>query len=211
MWIILPVKAFRDAKLRLAGVLSPQQRAQLSRLMLEDLLYTLHTSDVVEGVTLISSDQSVQVLADRYKAEFLLTDKDSGYSEDAMQAISTVSAGHIDKIAIIPADIPQLGLADLSRLDQLHDAGLTLCPAVVDGGTNGVLFSPPLPISLVFGVDSLSKYCDEVERCGIPVNIVKITGLERDVDRPADLFWLRNQASGGRTWAYLRDLEITQE
>ncbi len=126
MWVLMPVKAFKNAKLRLKSILSPQQRADFSYLMLEDILHTLNTSDDVKGVTLISSDQSVQTLADRYKAECLTTDVDSGYSEDVMQGVKTISQNNIDTIAIIPADVPQLEHEDLSRMNHLHKEGLTL-------------------------------------------------------------------------------------
>ncbi len=209
MWVLIPVKAFKNAKLRLKSVLSSRQRADFSYLMLEDILHTLNTSDDVKGVTLISSDQSVQTLADRYKAECLITDVDSGYSEDVMQGVKTISQNNIDTIAIIPADVPQLEHEDLSRMNHLHKEGLTLCPAVVDGGTNGLLFSPPLSIPLMFGFNSLRKYQNEADRSRIPVKIEKIVSLERDIDRPADLLWLKNQSSGGKAWSYIRDIEMT--
>jgi len=208
MWVLMPVKAFKNAKLRLKSVLSPQQRADFSYLMLEDILHTLNTSDDVEGVTLISSDHSVQTLAVRYKAECLITDVDSGYSEDVMQGVKTISQNNVDTIAIIPADVPQLEHKDLTRMNRLHKEGLTLCPALVDGGTNGLLFNPPLSIPLMFGINSLRKYQDEADRHRMPVKIEKIASLERDIDRPADLFWLKNQASGGKAWSYIRDIEM---
>jgi 2-phospho-L-lactate/phosphoenolpyruvate guanylyltransferase len=206
MWVILPVKAFKNAKLRLANVLTPAQRARFSYLMLEDILQTLSTSEAVQGITLISSDQSVQTLAKRYQTEFQLTDLDSGYSHDAMQAITTISQDNIDTLAIIPADVPQLSHEDLSRLHRIHDKGMTLCPAIIDGGTNGLLFSPPLPVPLMFGIDSLSKYQSAAAQNDIQVRIEKVRGLERDIDRPEDLLWLKEQKSGGKAWSYILEM-----
>lgn len=208
MWVILPVKAFRNAKLRLAAVLTVEQRARFSYLMLEDILTTLHTSPDVHGITLISSDQSVQALAQRYHVELMLTDVDSGYSQDATQAINALQQQDIDTVAIIPADLPHLSHADLSRLNLLHDNGLTLCPAVTDGGTNGLLFSPPLRIPLMFGDDSLNKYLSAAQENKLVTKIAQIAGLERDIDRPEDLLWLKNQVSGGQAWSYIRDQVI---
>ena len=208
MWVILPVKAFRNAKLRLAAVLTAKQRARFSYLMLEDLLEALHTSPDVDGITVISSDQSVQALTQRYQVELLLTNVDSGYSQDATQAINALQQQDIATVAIIPADVPYLSHADLSRLNLLHDKGLTLCPAVIDGGTNGLLFSPPLRIPLMFGNDSLNKYLSAAQENNLATKIAQIAGLERDIDRPEDLLWLKNQVSGGQAWSYIREQEF---
>jgi 2-phospho-L-lactate guanylyltransferase len=208
MWVIIPVKSFATAKLRLASVLSPSQRAKLSYLMLDDILQTLSRSDLVEGVTIISCDESVKSLAQDHQSDLLLTDVDSGYSEDAMHAITKVNQHNSAIIAIIPADVPQLSCDDLSQMKKNHKHGITLCPAIVDGGTNGLIFSPPLDIPLLFGIDSLSKYKNAAMEKDIPLKILPITGLEKDIDRPEDLHWLQNQETGAQAWSYVRELEV---
>jgi 2-phospho-L-lactate/phosphoenolpyruvate guanylyltransferase len=208
MWVIVPVKSFRNAKLRLDGVLSSEQRAKLSYLMVDDILLTLQSSADVHGVAIISSDESVRSLAQGYKTEFLLTDADSGYSQDVMHAVTEVSQHVNETIAIIPSDVPQLSCDDLSQINLSHEQGLTLCPAIVDGGTNGLVFSPPLSIPLMFGVDSLRKYESIALENNIPLKIQPVVGLERDIDRPEDLLWLQNQNSGGKAWLYVRELAI---
>jgi 2-phospho-L-lactate/phosphoenolpyruvate guanylyltransferase len=208
MWVIVPVKSFRNAKLRLDGVLSSEQRAKLSYLMVDDILLTLQSSTDVHGVAIISSDESVRSLAQGYKTEFLLTDADSGYSQDVMHAVTEVSQHVNETIAVIPSDVPQLSCDDLSQIELNHEQGITLCPAVTDGGTNGLIFSPPLKISLMFGIDSLKKYENAALENNIPLKIQSIAGLERDIDRPEDLLWLQNQNSGGKAWLYVRELDI---
>ncbi len=208
MWVIVPVKAFKDAKLRLREVLSPEQRARFSYLMLSDILQTLHSSDDVKGITLVSSDESVKTLADRYQTEFLPTALDQGYSHDAMRAIASLSQRGINSAAIIPADVPQLSHTDLSCLKRGHDRGIILCPAVMDGGTNGLLFDLPLSMPLMFGKDSLHKFTRAALDNNIPVRTERIAGLERDIDRPEDLLWFRGQSTGGNAWSYIHALEI---
>ncbi|MFT5134719.1 MAG: 2-phospho-L-lactate guanylyltransferase, partial [Gammaproteobacteria bacterium] len=204
MWVIMPVKAFKDAKLRLTGVLSPTQRAHLSFLMLDDILLTLSTSPDVQGITLISSDKSVEELARRYQSEFLLTDLDRGYSQDAHRGVISVGDRNIDTVAIIPSDVPYLSHEDLAQLNLLHNNGMTICPAVVDGGTNALLFTPPLQVQLQFGVDSLRKYQNAAELANIPIQLKQIPGLEHDIDRPEDLHWFQAQTSGAEAWSYMR-------
>lgn len=206
MWIILPVKHLRDSKSRLKDVLSDEQRWQFSYLMVMDTLQTLYSSDHVQGVTMISSDQSLSQLAEQHHVDFILTNKDSGYSKDAMDAINTLSQNDVDKIAIIPTDLPQLSHHDLESLDNAHEQGVTLCAAEKDGGTNALVFTPPLAIPLLFGLDSYKNHQQAAKDRGIIVKTVQASGMQRDVDRPDDLLWLSKQSSGGQTWQYIRTI-----
>ncbi len=204
MWIILPVKHLQNSKLRLESVLSDEQRSRFSYLLLMDTLVTICSSKHIQGVTIISSDQSISRLAEQYHAEFILTDKDSGYSKDAMDAITALSQNGVDKIAIIPTDLPQLSHNDLELLDEAHKQGITLCAAEKDGGTNALVFTPPLTIPLLFGQDSCKKHQETAKAKGITVKIVKVPGLLRDIDQPDDLLWLSEQTSGGEAWSYVK-------
>ena len=206
MWIILPVKHLQDSKIRLKDILSDEQRYRFSYLMVTDTLQTLYSSDHVQGVTMISSDQSLSRLAEQYHAKFILTDKDSGYSKDAKNAIAALTQNGVDKIAIIPTDLPQLSHHDLELLDKAHQQGITLCAAEKDGGTNALVFTPPLAIPLLFGLDSCKKHQQAANNRGVTVNTVQASGIQRDIDRADDLLWLSKQASGGEAWKYVKNL-----
>ena len=206
MRIILPVKHLKDSKTRLKNVLSDEQRWQFNYLMVIDTLQTLCSSEHVQGVTMISSDQSLSRLAEQYHVKFILTEKDSGYSNDAMDAINTLSKNDVDKIAIIPADLPLLSYHDLELLDNTHEQGVTLCAAEKDGGTNALVFTPPLAIPLLFGLDSCKNHQQVAIDRGVTVNTVQASGIQRDVDRADDLLWLSKQSSGGQAWAYVKKI-----
>jgi 2-phospho-L-lactate guanylyltransferase len=210
MWVIVPVKQFREAKNRLSGSLSGDQRANLSKLMVMDVLGVLSTSDVVDGITVVSAEPEMIGISERYRAEHILTDTDSGQSVDVAYAISSLAKSDSGKIAILPSDVPDLSHADLRQLESAHQSGVTLCPAPMDGGTNGLVFSPPLPIPLLYGKESLKKFQEEAARQGVEVSIARIPGLERDIDRLEDLEWLREQPTGGHAWAFSRDLILEQ-
>ena len=208
MWVILPVKHLHGAKNRLSEVLTAEQRVCLSKLMLIDVMKVITSSDVVEGVIVISSDTTVIDIAKRYRVEHVQTEKDAGHSADASLAVSILAERDIEKVALLPSDVPLLSQSDLHDLDRTHEGGITLCPAPMDGGTNGLVFSPPLEIPLRFGKDSLNKFQQESARQGIEARPVPIQGLERDIDRPEDLAWLREQPRGGQAWTYVRELSI---
>lgn len=208
MWIIVPLKYLQNSKFRLAELLSEEQRAELSVMMLRDVLDTLSGTDVVSGITIVSSERSLVSIASEYNAECLLTDSDEGYSEDAHKAILKVCETQTGSVAVIPADVPLLNEEDISELEARHQGGITLCPALNDGGTNALLFDAPLPIPLLFGPDSFRRYKDKAAELKLKVNIAKIAGLERDIDRPDDIAYLLRQSSNKKTVQYLKQLNL---
>ncbi len=208
MWALLPVKRLEHTKLRLAGALSQAQRRQLSMCMLDDILNTLDETVVISGVTVISCDEAVISLAQDHHADVLNTGVDHGYASDVLKGVEATSNKVLDKALIIPADVPELEHTDLSYLDQVHKEGVTLCPAGSDGGTNAIVFTPPLAIGLMYGENSFEKFRREAEQRRVPVNIARPAGLVRDIDRPDDLLALRRQPAGNKTWRYLRSLEL---
>ena len=207
MWVVIPVKRLEHSKLRLAGVLTPDQRQQLSLCMLEDILDTLVGSAVVGGVTVVSCDTDVIELARAKGVDVLDTGTDGGYAADVLKGIEYISDKSSDKTLITPADVPELEERDLVYLDRVHRSGVTLCPAANDGGTNGLVFTPPLVMDLKYGENSFEEFRTEAEQRRIPLNVAKPAGLARDVDRSDDLLALRSQPAGNRTWRYLSSLQ----
>ena len=207
MWVIIPVKRLEHSKLRLAGVLTPDQRRQLSLRMLEDILGVLAGSSPVGGVTVVSCDTDVMELARAKGVDVLDTGTDGGYAADVLKGIKHITGKSAHKTLIIPADVPELEERDLVYLDRVHREGVTLCPAANDGGTNGLVFTPPLAMELKYGENSFEEFRREAEQRRIPFNVVKPTGLARDMDLPDDLHALRKQSGANRTWRYLRSLE----
>ena len=208
MWALLPVKRLEQAKLRLAGVLTQAQRRQLSLCMLEDILDTLDKTTVISGTTVISCDADVITVASRQGVDILETGRDGGYAVDVLKGVEAISDKGIDKVIIIPADVPELDETDLAYLDRDHAGGVTLCPAGNDGGTNGLVLTPPLSIGLMYGENSFDKFRKEAERRQVTVNIARPNGLARDIDRPEDLLALRQQPGGNRTWRFARSLKF---
>ena len=204
MWALLPVKHLSKTKLRLSGVLTRAQRRQLSCCMVEDILDALHTTAVIDGITVVSCDETVMSLAAARQAEVLNTGADHGYAVDVSKGVEAISNKPVDKVIIIPADVPELDAADLACLDRAHKAGVTLCPADKDGGTNALVFTPPLAIRLMYGDGSFDQFRKEAKKKNIPVTIAARDRLSRDIDRPDDLLALQRQPGGGRTWRYVK-------
>ena len=207
MWVIIPVKRLDTSKSRLDSVLTPVQRQRFSLYMLQDILHTLMQSVVLSGVTVVSCDAQVMALARAEGADVLNSHADAGYAADVLKGVEYVGAEISANTLIVPADVPELDESALVYLNRVHKSGVTLCPASNDGGTNGLVFTPPLAIDLMYGENSFEKFRLEAERRHTPVNIARPAGLTRDIDRPDDLLALRSQPNGGRAWRFLRNLQ----
>ena len=72
MWTVLPLKAMRPVKSRLAPILSPAQRADLMKAMVKDVLAALKDCPDVEGILLVSKDPDTPDLAAACGAEILV-------------------------------------------------------------------------------------------------------------------------------------------
>ena len=208
MWALLPVKRLDHAKSRLAGALTPRQRRRLSLCMAEDALSVLSRAAAIDGVMVVSCDEAALALAAAYGAQTLNTGADHGYIDDVLSGVEVLVRQGAGRILIIPADVPELGEADLTRLRQAPEAGITLCPAAHDGGTNALAFTPPLALRLMYGAGSFDRFRQEAARSKAPVTVARCAGLARDLDRLEDLAALRRQPSGGRAWRYARSLPL---
>ncbi len=208
MWIVVPVKSFRYAKCRLAPVLSKKQRVHLSHLLLADLLATLCMAKCVQGITVVGSDPSLAEVATG-PVKLQLVKSDEGYGEDAIVAVNNLPSSGIEKVAIMPIDVPTITPSEVEYLDQVHQSGITLCPAAIDGGTNAIVFTPPLTLPLQFGPSSFNKHIEAATGLGLDIHVVRLPGLERDIDRPDDLIWLSSQPSGGLSWDFARRILST--
>jgi 2-phospho-L-lactate/phosphoenolpyruvate guanylyltransferase len=68
LWLLIPVKPFVEGKSRLSPVLDADERAALSRQLLENVLTLAQASDLFAGVLVVSRDEGVLTAAERMGA-----------------------------------------------------------------------------------------------------------------------------------------------
>ncbi len=208
MKIVIPLKAPGSAKKRLSSLLDKEQRANFCCLMLQDVLKSIQFAGLEGDTIVVCSDPAIRKITESYGAQLITTPGDSGYCEDAQIGIEHFTSEHEAPIAIIPADVPLLAPADVSELQEKHGPGITLCPAMSDGGTNALVFDPPLKFPLQFGLDSLSKFRAMAGKHDVPSRVLEINGLARDIDTCEELRWLKNCTEGGAAWSYLQNIQL---
>jgi 2-phospho-L-lactate guanylyltransferase len=209
-WAVVPVKNFNTAKTRLASVLQAEQRSQLSRMMLDDVLAALSRSEQLAGVVVVTADRDVADAAQATGADVFWENANRGPAKAvAGAALQLARDGRMGVLGIM-ADVPLVTAVEIDRLLALHaeSPAVTLAPSRDGTGTNAVVCTPPDIIEPSFGANSLATHLQNAKKRGIESNILTLTGLGLDLDRPDDLQIFIQRRSATRTARYLDTLDL---
>jgi 2-phospho-L-lactate guanylyltransferase len=89
---------------------------------------------------------------------------------------------------MLPADLPTITAADIDALVRAgRRGGFAIAPDAAGVGTNALCLVSAHPFSFQFGSHSGRLHLEEAERTGLSPQVVRLPGLEFDVDSPADL------------------------
>jgi 2-phospho-L-lactate guanylyltransferase len=206
IWAVVPVKSFARAKARLAPLLDSDQRQELARAMLEDVLAALRQVDELSGILLVSGDTSARDIAAAHGARSIDDPVEEGPNAAIRLALPALRDWQADAMVVIPCDIPGIEAADLSQiLRVLSDASVLLVRAACDGGTNLLGYSPIDAIEPCFGASSFARHVQAVKSAGLDPHIFAAQSLIYDIDRPQDVFQFRARHTT-KTGAYLSGL-----
>jgi 2-phospho-L-lactate guanylyltransferase len=174
----VPVKAFAEAKVRLAEALTPTSRVALVRSMATGVVRAAGSLPVA----VVCDDREVANWA-RGLGALVIWGPGQGLNravEDGVRHLAGVGVRHV---TVAHADLPLA--TDLAWVGRFP--GVTLVPDRRENGTNVV--GVPVDHGFVFsyGPGSFSRHVAESRRLGLPLRIVRASGLSWDVDVPTDL------------------------
>jgi 2-phospho-L-lactate guanylyltransferase len=209
IWAVVPVKPFDIAKRRLAPMLSSDERAQLARLMLQDVLDVLAACTVLSGVIVISRDEAAGQIA-RVRGACVLSDRVFDINAAVGVAIDFLCECRGAGMIVVPSDIP---LLPAPLIDELGDhiwppRAVALVPATRDGGTNLLACSPVNAISPSFGPNSFQRHCSAARSAGIMPTVLASEHAGLDIDRSEDLAAFLSIRSATRSRAFLAALDM---
>jgi len=185
MVVIIPAKPFEQAKTRLAPLLSPAQRASLSRHLLRR---TIRLARQVGDVVVISQASAVRHLA-KQNGAWALVESHTGLNAALQQASKWAAAQARAATLILPADLPLLTLADLTEITALakETPAIVIAPCRRHDGTNALLVQPPNLIEFTFGPNSFQQHRRLARAAGIEPKIYQSPTVALDLDYPEDL------------------------
>ncbi|HMD46332.1 MAG TPA: 2-phospho-L-lactate guanylyltransferase [Acidimicrobiales bacterium] len=178
--VLVPVKAFAQAKRRLGAVLDDDDRQRLVRQMAEQVLAAAAPFDVA----VVCDDTEVADWA-RHRGALVIWEPGRGLNGAVEAGVERLSAMGAREVTVAHGDLPRAsGLATLEPFD-----GVTLVPDHQHNGTNVVRLPASCGFRFSYGPGSFSRHLAECGRIGVAVRVLDVPGLAIDVDVPADLRW----------------------
>lgn len=214
MWAVVPVKSLKDVKTRLASCLSPSERVQLFRCMVEDVFEALSSVQELNGILVVSRDPDIKRLATAYHATVLEQNIDGGHDAAIAGAAAWLVERGEDGFMQIPGDIPTVTSTELSEVLAMHgnvknaNRVFTISPSHDFGGSNCIVCSPPDLIPLRFGPDSFRRHLASARSAGLEIKIIERPGIALDIDYPEDLDRLLMSPGNTRTHQFLAESGI---
>ncbi len=183
---VVPMKPLRLAKSRLAGRLTPEERASLSLHMLRHVLGACLAAGVADA-WVIGSEDAVRQTAEEMGAQWRA---DTGLGLNGVLARAFQEAFALGLAPMyLPADLPLVTPGEVGGLTEASGQGqrLALSPAQRDGGTNAIIAPPDTPFRPALGADSFRLHVAQAEALGLPLAVYRCRGLALDLDTPDDL------------------------
>ena len=209
--ILVPVKDFENAKQRLAGILSADQRRALAAAMFSDVLRALAAVPGSPTVAVVTRDQRAKQLAAAFGFEVIVDNQNAGETEAIASATKVAVERGAQWTLVMPADAPLVTADEVARLLQAAPREGTVLASAADGeGTNAVLRRPAALFPLRFGNHSFRPHLRAAQATGKPVVVVKLPGVALDIDRPADLMALAEAAGATRAQQLVRQWQALE-
>lgn len=203
---LLPVKALRGGKQRLAHHWNEDQREALCQALLQDALDALLACETIDRVVVISRDAAARSLAHDAGAESLI-EQGGGLNAAVEEGAAWAAAQGADTVLVMHADLPLVNAQALQAVMAAHQAagaGITLVPDRHGTGSNLLLASPPQALRFAFGENSCERHRQRAEQTGLSFRLHPDARLGMDLDTPADLRALPLECEGGKALAWLR-------
>jgi len=187
--LLLPVKDLRNAKKRLAGVLTPQERYGLAQAMLADTIRAIQRVRNAEKIFVITNYAPVLDVAEENGWEILREGRQISESDSVDAGSKICEERGVRALLRLPLDLPLIQPDDIDELLAIDckSRSMTIVPSRDGTGTNALLRTPPTLFPSHFGEGSFAKHLAEAAHARAEVLIRRNPRLEMDVDDESDL------------------------
>ena len=179
--MLVPVKAFGQAKRRLSPALDPAARAALTRRLATGVV----TAARPLATAVVCCDREVAAWAEGLGAR-VIWEPGRGLNGAVAGGVASLAAQGFATVVVAHGDLARP--AGLTGLLEGHPAdGVTLVPDATDDGTNVVVVPAGAAFRFSYGPGSFLRHADEVRRGGRTLRVVRDRDLSLDVDLPSHL------------------------
>ena len=176
--VLIPVKAFGDAKVRLTAALGAEARAALARQLAEGVIRAAASGPVA----VVCDDDEVARWAAQHGATVIWA-PGKGLNRAVAFGVSELEARGAARITVVHGDI-----LDPSGLGAIPSVpGILLVPDLRDDGTNVISLPSGATFTFSYGPGSFHRHRATAEAGAHDVVILRDLLLGHDVDQPSDL------------------------
>lgn len=212
--LLLPVKDLRNAKQRLAGMLSAEERFSLADAMLADTVRAMTGVRRADRIFVVTNYEPAMQAARENGWQILAEERQISESVSVDDASHRIESLGFDAVLRIPLDLPLIQSRDIDELFAIECSApnVVIVPSRDGTGTNAILRTPPTLFPSHFGSGSFAKHCGEAGAAGAQIHRRRNPRLEMDVDDESDLRkLLQHDLAGTHTGAFLSDSGIAQK
>lgn len=176
--VLIPVKAFHQAKRRLGSALSDADRIELVRSMAAQVV----AACAPLPVAVVCDDEQVARWASEVGAT-VMWEPGQGLNGAVRAGVDRLGRAGASWVTVAHGDLPRAqGLGELAPFD-----GVTLVPDRRDDGTNVLRLPTGIDFHFAYGPGSFRTHRAEATRLGLAVRVLREPNLAYDVDWPADV------------------------
>lgn len=191
--VIIPVKTFSLAKTRLN--LSSQQKEELCKIMLEEIVYTLSISPQIEKIIIVTKEEKAIEIGKKYKVIVIPDKEEKSVNHAVALADKYLLENQFDASIVFPQDIPFIKTQDIDfMLNYKTPPNFAIVvPSRRFDGTNALV---RMPINLMithYDEDSYKIHMNTAKEHTRNVALVFVKRIMWDVDNMEDLKFLLEQ------------------
>jgi 2-phospho-L-lactate/phosphoenolpyruvate guanylyltransferase len=206
--LLLPIKDLKNAKKRLMGVLTPEERFELAAAMLKDTIRAVQGVRRAKEIFVVTNYEPAMRIAEENGWQILREEQQISESDSVDAASRLCAARGVTGLLRIPLDVPLVQASDIDDLlaVECQEPALVIVPSRDGTGTNAILRAPPALFPSHFGMGSFAKHVGEAEHLGARVIFRRNPRLEMDVDDESDLrALLKHDLRGTETGRWLAE------
>ena len=190
---IIPVKTFCKAKTRLN--LSSNQKEDLCRIMLQEVVETILKSKIFEKIIVVSKDETALKLTKRFGIQEIFDNDESGVNHAVSLADNYLENNGYDASIVFPQDIPFMQTGDIENLIrfQKFPKSVLVVPSRRFDGTNALLRMPVNLMETHYDEDSYKIHLQVGKSLTTNTSLVLLRRIMLDIDNLDDLEFLLSQ------------------
>ncbi len=190
---IIPVKTFSIAKTRLE--LSLQQKEDLCKIMLEEILHILSISPQIEKIIIVTKEEKAIELGKKYNAMIILDNDEKNVNSAVDLADKYLLENQFHASIVLPQDIPCIKTQDIDFMlnYKIPPNFAIVVPSRRFDGTNALVRMPIDLMKTHYDEDSYKIHMNTAKEHTRNVTLVFVKRIMLDIDNMEDLKYLLEQ------------------